>query len=154
MRKIKRAAALFTTVAAMTMGAVAAAPAASAGVGPACPNDGYNHNCLNLFYNSNFGGAGETFWDTPIPNFEPYKFEWPGLTGAGLGQSVKNHAASGYTITMGWPSKTWATIYFNSNYGGACDAIAPDSKAYQLHYTYNNNASMTWAYTGTCYQFQ
>ncbi|MET9729942.1 peptidase inhibitor family I36 protein [Streptomyces sp. NPDC006458] len=104
------------------------------------------YNCLRLFYNSNRQGSYTYFVRDNVPDFAPYKF----LTGgAGQGQGIKNNAASADNDTS-----VDATIYYNSNYVGACDTLSDFAIADQLHYTYNENASFRWGYTRPdCYRF-
>ena len=68
--------------------------------------------------------------------------DFAGLTfaandGDGSGQHVKNNAASAENDTP-----LWLCVYYNENFTGAVDIIAPGSGA-NLNHTLNENASYT-----------
>ncbi|MCX4957863.1 peptidase inhibitor family I36 protein [Streptomyces virginiae] len=69
---------------------------------------------------------------------------------AGYGQPVKNNAASFYNGSM-----QKATVFYNSGFAGACDAVASLTNVYKLNKTYNQNASLGFgSRTGSnCYMF-
>ncbi|MQY40904.1 hypothetical protein SRB17_89370 [Streptomyces sp. RB17] len=95
---------------------------------------------LLLWYNSNEQGSSACYNNSDVANFAGDVFT---SAGAGQGLPVKNDAASatdklGYTTT--WPT---ARIFFNSNWGGVYDDVAPQSSR-NLSNTYNNNASLEW----------
>ncbi|GGT57221.1 hypothetical protein ABT368_10555 [Streptomyces althioticus] len=132
----------------------AASPASAAiDVGGNCPE-----RCLTLFYNTGYKGSRFVIsyngsGTNGIPNLAGYNFV---TSGAGQGQPVKNNAASAYATFPG-VGTSWV-VYYNSGYGGACDAIRAYQEieyAYQLVNTYNNNASARFlTYTPSdCYRF-
>ncbi|MFI9152675.1 peptidase M23 [Streptomyces sp. NPDC053367] len=94
-----------------------------------------------LWYNSNqLGGWTATYEN--IANWGgtyPWRFTDGGQGTAGVGQVVKNNAAS---YANSHDSKTGLS-YFNSNYAGAYDVAPPRDKG-NLVNTYNNNASFRW----------
>ncbi|MER5181498.1 peptidase inhibitor family I36 protein [Streptomyces sp. NPDC002896] len=127
----------------MAAAMMAGAPAAQADAGSGCI---IGSSCLVLFYNSYQGGSSTSFRGSNVADFAGYKFL---SSGAGQGQAVKNNAASATN-----DSAYAATIFYNSNYGGACDKIADYSYTTQLHNTYNENASFKWNSSRTdCYVF-
>ncbi|MFH8717719.1 hypothetical protein [Streptomyces zaomyceticus] len=95
-------------------------------------------NYLCLFYNSYYEGA---YYATQrqTSNFDGEWFDRCGTSCAGLEYPVKNNAASASVGNTG----STARIFFNSNWAGVWDDVAPNSKR-QLDKTYNNNASMNW----------
>ncbi|MEV6289301.1 peptidase inhibitor family I36 protein [Streptomyces sp. NPDC051896] len=119
-----------------------AAASASASAGTSCTST----DCARFFYNSNRQGSSTYFNATNVPDFAGYTFL---TSGSGQGQSVKNNAASALN-----DSPDLMTVYYNSNYVGACDTLSDFAIADQLHYTYNENASFRWNYTRSdCYKF-
>ncbi|MEU4612231.1 MULTISPECIES: hypothetical protein [Streptomyces] len=127
-------------LAAGTMGVfTTATPAQAASRSSIC--GGVLEGMFCLYYNSGQKG-GATGTRQNVPNWGDYNgtglpmnfADW-GLGTAGVGQSVKNNAAS-------WANTAnkSGVSYFNSNYGGAYDVGAPNSKG-QLVNTYNENAS-------------
>ncbi|MEU5340032.1 MULTISPECIES: hypothetical protein [unclassified Streptomyces] len=114
--------------------------------------------CFVFFFNSNFKGSAANFVGYGgISNLAGYEFA---TAGAGKGQSVKNKAASAFFIAK--TVNESATVYYSSNYGGACDwlwAQGPkQAQANQLKRTYNNNASLKivdgeMSEGWNCYQF-
>ncbi|MEU9084701.1 peptidase inhibitor family I36 protein [Streptomyces sp. NPDC048357] len=149
--KLKRVAATAAALSAFAgVGLALAAPAsASSMLGSNCSDLRSYGQCLQLFYNSGFGGSYSYYeGTTSVPVMASSdKF----LTGgAGQGQEIKNNAASAKNHTS---QGFWVSIYYNSWYDGPCDAIAPNKSASKLVNTYNENAS---AYTGKgdgCYVF-
>jgi hypothetical protein len=94
-----------------------------------------------LWYNSGQKG-GQTNTYENIPNWGgtyPRNFSDNGQGTAGVGQPVKNNAAS---YANSHDSKTGVS-YFNSNYSGASDVAPPRDKG-NLVNTYNENASFRW----------
>lgn len=85
------------------------------------------------------GGTGSVSdFNTSIPNYgatQPtcYEYKTPGKPGYGL--CVKNNATSARNLRS-----TAVTVFFNSNYGGASDVVAP-GQLRDLANTYANNAS-------------
>lgn len=92
---------------------------------------------LCLWYNSNEQGS--------YINVLGAVSDYAGMTftsaGAGQGLPVKNDAAS---ATNGQPSNgSTARIFYNSNYAGVYDDVAPSTSS-NLVNTYNENASSEW----------
>lgn len=137
------AAALSVPLTAATL--LVAAPPASAASGTYCDASA-STGCLRFFYNTNRQGSSTYFYGSNVSNLASYTF----LTaGAGKGLSVKNNAAAALN-----DANTSTTIFYNSNYGGACDTLTFYAIADQLHNTYNNNASFKFNYgKSSCYQF-
>ncbi|WAU79286.1 hypothetical protein O1Q96_05655 [Streptomyces sp. Qhu-G9] len=129
-------------LAAGTLGPLTMAAPAQAAMSDIC--GGVIGGMYCLYYNSGQKG-GATGARGNVPNWGDYNgtglpmnfADW-GLGTAGVGQSVKNNAAS-------WANShdRAGLSYFNSNYGGAYDVGAPNSKG-QLVNTYNDNASFRW----------
>lgn len=116
--------------------------AASASAGISCTAT----NCARFFYNSNRQGSSTYFNADNVPDFAGYTFL---TSGTGKGLAVKNNAASALN-----DSPNLMTVYYSSNYGGACDTLSAYAIADQLHYTYNENASFRWNVTRSdCYDF-
>ncbi|MEV6260916.1 peptidase inhibitor family I36 protein [Streptomyces sp. NPDC051784] len=137
------AAALSVPLTAATL--LAAAPSAHAAAGASC-NVSAGTGCLRLYYNTNQQGSSTYFYGSNVSNFASYTFL---TSGAGKGLTVKNNAAAASN-----DANTSTTIYYNSNYGGACDTLTFYAIASQLHNTYNNNASFKFNTSGSgCYKF-
>ncbi|WP_051450221.1 peptidase inhibitor family I36 protein [Actinospica robiniae] len=98
--------------------------------------NGYGEVGGCLFYNSNNDGA-YFFFDKNIPDLVDYTFNHQGVPPAGLGQGVKNNAASAYNN-----SDACMEIFFNSNYKGASEILPPHTGTNKLGVTYNNDASV------------
>ncbi|MFE9453050.1 peptidase inhibitor family I36 protein [Streptomyces sp. NPDC006739] len=94
-----------------------------------CP--GGSGSCF--FYNSNRGGAVHAY-SASTPNFDGDVFA---DGGAGDGVPVKNNAASAANDTYSFTMR----VYYNSNYAGVYDDVAPSSWR-NLVKTKNNNASL------------
>ncbi|MGC0331566.1 hypothetical protein RKD23_004556 [Streptomyces sp. SAI-170] len=130
-------------LAAGVVGSLATAVPAQAAMSDICGGRFGNEFCL--YYNSyqKGGAAGATSdvanWDNFGGTGYPLNFADWGLGTAGVGQHVKNNAAS--YANSAW-SKTGAS-YYNSNFSGAYDLAAPQTKG-QLVNTYNENASFRW----------
>ncbi|MCX5051291.1 MULTISPECIES: hypothetical protein [unclassified Streptomyces] len=121
------------------------APLAHADAGPYCLDS--QKNCGVFFYNSGLSGSFTAFRGTSVSNLAGYTFL---TSGAGKGVAVKNNAASFSNQSI----DNIATVFFNSGYSGACDTFAPLTAADRLHNTYNENASMGFARSGTnCYKW-
>ncbi|GAA2990432.1 MULTISPECIES: hypothetical protein [Streptomyces] len=115
----------------------------ASGASAATPCGGFN-----LYYNSNQKGACITVQGQPT-NFDTYRSDGSpatfngcavaATTCPGLGQNVKNNAAS----AANWWTGATGRVYFNSNHKGAYDTFGPQVVG-QLVNTYNNNASFTW----------
>ncbi len=124
---------VLATLALLASGAAAlAAPAAAAGRDGTCDSGEFCY-----YYNSNEQGSISDFtgsvadYGTDQPSCYDFKGD-----GNGKGQCIKNNAASVWNRS----SKT-VRVYFNSNYAGSSQDIAPGSKS-QLNSTlYNQNAS-------------
>jgi murein DD-endopeptidase MepM/ murein hydrolase activator NlpD len=85
-----------------------------------------------LYYNSDRTGSLSDFTGS-IADYGTYKFK---SAGAGQGQLVKNNAASVRNLTFGA-----VTVFYNSNYAGSSQTIAPGA-AVNLNTTLKNqNAS-------------
>ncbi|MEU0133461.1 hypothetical protein ABZ172_05395 [Streptomyces sp. NPDC006296] len=122
-----------------------AAPTANAAAGSSCDLSS-GTGCLRIFYNSNRQGSSTYFYGSNVSNFANYTFL---TSGAGKGLTVKNNAAAAIN-----DASSSTTIFFNSNYGGACDTLTYYAIADQLRNTYNNNASFKFDYSASsCYKF-
>lgn len=110
------------------------------GSGPASAAE-HNSSCevveICFYYNSNLVGAKHDF-RFRVPDFGPYTFLAPG---AGAGVVVKNNAAS----ARSYDGYFTARVYYNSNYSGPADDVAPLTWR-NLADTYNDNASMNWCH--------
>ncbi|MEU6017174.1 hypothetical protein ABZ826_24915 [Streptomyces sp. NPDC047515] len=103
---------------------------------------------FNLYYNSNqknacieINGNPDNF-DNYYSDGSPAKFIGCAATAStcpGLGQNVKNNAAS---VANWWTGAT-GRVYFNSYHKGAYDTFGPQVVG-PLVNTYNNNASFSW----------
>lgn len=100
------------------------------------------HPRLFYYYNSNLAGAYRVF-STDVSNLAGYKYDAVGTTSAGLGQYVKNNAASirhySYSST-GMP----VVVFFYSGYGFPADACVPNCAGNLTPDLKNNNASHRW----------
>ncbi|MFG2486396.1 peptidase inhibitor family I36 protein [Streptomyces virginiae] len=150
MRTIRRAMAVALPAAAALAFGVAPAQASS-GYDIWC--NGYHANCGTFYYNSNLTGSRISFtgtngWEGEISNLSGYTYLESGK--AGYGQPVKNNAASFYNGSM-----QKATVFYNSGFAGACDAVASLTNVNKLNKTYNQNASLGFgSRTGSnCYMF-
>ena len=85
-----------------------------------------------LYYNSDRTGSLSDFSGS-ISDYGTYKFK---SAGAGQGQLVKNNAASVRNLTF----KT-VTVFYNSNYGGSSQAVAPGAAVNLSTTLKNENAS-------------
>ncbi|CAL9527523.1 hypothetical protein ACH4UX_08980 [Streptomyces althioticus] len=125
-----------------TLSPLATAAPAQAAMSDIC--GGVIGDMFCLYYNSyQKGGATGTRgnvanWDNYGGTGYPMNFANWGLGTAGVGQKVKNNAAS-------WANSgdRAGVSYYNSNYAGAYDVGNPNSKG-QLVNTYNDNASFRW----------
>lgn len=125
LRRAAATATVLTAVASGLVGMTATAQAANA-----CP---FPYFCL--YYNSNQQGAIALFFEKD-PDFANDRFSG---SGNGVGQVVKNNAASAKNNQTGLQAWVW----FNSNYGGTHDVVGRSS-ARNLTATYNENASFDW----------
>ncbi|MCU7822103.1 peptidase inhibitor family I36 protein [Kitasatospora sp. DSM 101779] len=112
-----------------TVLAAGLAAAALATFGAAGTASADNH--VGLYYNSNYQGDQAHFYSN-IPDFAGYVFLH--------GQPIKNNAASAWNY-----GTSTATIYFNSNYAGTSDRLAPGTGQSRLAHTYNENASLRFS---------
>ncbi|MEU2742757.1 peptidase inhibitor family I36 protein [Streptomyces sp. NPDC007095] len=88
-----------------------------------------------LFYNSDQQGSFASFTQSHS-DLAGWIFGQQGTTNAGMGQAVKNNAASAAN-----PGASCWRVYYNSNYAGASDLIS--SYSYRgLANTYNQDASV------------
>lgn len=102
---------------------------------------------LYYYYNSNLQGATRGFCGN-IPDLAGFKYTDPGTTSAGLGQNIKNNAASIKHVANaggGLP----VVVYYNSNYNqGApqwiADRCVPGCQGNLTAAMKNNNASHQW----------
>ncbi|MFB6621591.1 hypothetical protein ACFCWD_37480 [Streptomyces sp. NPDC056374] len=101
-----------------------------------------------LFFNSNQQGSYRMFHQSVSSFASGSTFNTVGTSNAGYGQGIWNNAASGAWWTSSSPCKncanvgaTHARVYFNSNYMGSYDQFNKPA-AGNLHYTYNENASL------------
>ncbi|HEV7648435.1 MAG TPA: peptidase inhibitor family I36 protein [Actinophytocola sp.] len=92
-----------------------------------------------LYYNSNEQGSLSDF-ELGVKDFATVRFV---ATGAGKGELVKNNAAS----ACNKDDNLTARVFFNSNWAGAHDDIAPGT-CRNLVNTYNENASFLWIAPG------
>ncbi|MDL5203990.1 hypothetical protein [Streptomyces sp. ALI-76-A] len=121
------------------------APTAHAEARVTCPDS--ERDCAVFYYNSNNSGSHTAFTRDGVANLAGYAFL---SSGTGQGQGVKNNAASFWNASI----DSVATVFFNSNYGGACDTFAPLSETGRLARTYNNNASFDFDRGGSnCYKW-
>lgn len=121
------------------------APMAHAESRENCPD--WEKDCAVFYFNSNNQGSHTAFTRDGVANLAGYTFL---SSGAGKGQPVKNNAASFWNASV----DSIATVFFNSNYGGACDTFAPLADADRLARTYNENASFDFDRRGTnCYKW-
>lgn len=98
-----------------------------------------------LYYNSDLQGSISDF-DGSIPNYgstQPMCYEFRGA-GAGQRLCVKNRAASAWNRTSGQ-----VTVYFNSGYQGANQAVASRAQVNLNTTLKNNNASHKFETSGT-----
>lgn len=134
MRNIRSALAAMLALAAVAVGVtVASAPAASAA--------GRDGKCdageFCYYYNSNNRGSISDFKES-LDNYgdkQPGCYEFKGA-GNGKGKCIKNNAASVWNR-----SGRAVVVYFNSNFGGKSQRIAPGAKAQLNSSLYNQNAS-------------
>ncbi|GHI47456.1 hypothetical protein C0Q58_16945 [Streptomyces albidoflavus] len=133
----------FIAAALSCVGVFASASAATADAGTTC---GGKDPCMRFFYNSNRAGSYTYFRVNNVPDLAPYTYL---ASGAGKGQPVKNNGAS-----LSNDTNKAVTVYYNSNYGGACDTVAAFSYVDRLNNTYNDNASFRWGVSESrCYKF-
>ncbi|MDH6114099.1 hypothetical protein P3T36_002920 [Kitasatospora sp. MAP12-15] len=88
-------------------------------------------NSVTLYYNSNYAGESVTFYGN-VPNLAGYSFPSDG--------SVKNNAASAWNN-----DSSYAFIWYNSNYAGSYDTLAPYSGEARLVNTYNEDAAISFS---------
>lgn len=143
--------------AATMMGAVffTAAPAEAVPIWPCFNAAGTSYDSITcLWYNSGQQGSSTAFWfdggvdgnegtgTSNVPNLLDYPFLG---SGAGQGQSVKNHAATASNSYTTAAVKT--DIWYNSNYGGSVYQLLPGDAPYRLgNGLYNQDASLSWQY--------
>jgi hypothetical protein len=121
------------------------APLAHADARETCSD--HEEDCGVFYYNSNVSGSATAFNGSSVPNLAGYTFL---RAGAGQGQPVKNNAASFKNLSI----NHIATVFYNSNYSGACDTFAPLTYTNKLARTYNENASMGFNRSGSnCYKW-
>ncbi|WP_078491856.1 hypothetical protein [Streptomyces yerevanensis] len=154
MKLFKKAAAIGAVAGLLTLSGVSQAGATTY-TGKDCSGA---YPCFRFYYNSNFDGSAANFVGYGgVSNLAGYTFA---TSGAGKGLSVKNNAASAFFIARTVSES--ATVYYSSNYGGACDWLwaqgNKQAQANQLERTYNENASLRivdgeMAQGWNCYQF-
>lgn len=105
------------------------------GVASAAPVRPADDGSVYFYWDSNGGGDVWVGGPYRYPDLAQYYYPQNGLPGAG--QRVKNNAASVYNGTPGW-----VCVFYDENYGGAHDDIAP-GQLKNLVQTWNNNASYT-----------
>ncbi len=137
MRKIIAASPLLAAVlATTTFAGGASAEPAPGGVSARSALDG---SCQSgefcLYYNSDHQGSFSDFV-LGVKDFATVRFV---ADGAGKGQLVKNNAAS----ACNKDDNLTARVYFNSDWAGEYDSIAPGT-CKNLVNTYNENASFQW----------
>ncbi|WP_157494652.1 CHAP domain-containing protein [Kutzneria sp. 744] len=112
--------------------AVTAAPAFAASRDGVCDSGEFCY-----YYNSNEAGSVSDFTGSisDLGATEPSCYDFKSA-GAGQGVCVKNNAASVWNR-----SSSTVVVYFNSNFGGASQSIAPGAKANLDATLKNNNAS-------------
>ncbi|MFF1612286.1 peptidase inhibitor family I36 protein [Amycolatopsis sp. NPDC058278] len=116
-----------------------AAPAAQATTAsPEAPTCTVAHFCF--YFNSNYAGAYADYLKSD-GNLDNETFNKVGTTNRGLGEVVKNHAASVYN---NWSYQ--ATVYYNSGCNGsyASQSFAPYHSGNLNATMKNNNASFDW----------
>jgi hypothetical protein len=138
MRKITVIGSL-AAAAALSMTAFATTASAEAVPGGGSARSALDGSCqageFCLYYNSDHQGSFTDF-ALGVKDFSTVKFI---ADGAGKGQLVKNNAAS----ACNKDDNLTARVYFNSNWQGAYDSIAPGT-CKNLVNTYNENASYQW----------
>ncbi|MFF4783947.1 MULTISPECIES: peptidase inhibitor family I36 protein [Streptomyces] len=145
MKSKRRALSLATAVTAAAAAVLGVAPMAHAEARESCPT--WANDCAVFYYNSGFSGSRTAFTNDGVPNLAGYIYL---SSGSGKGQTVKNNAASFWNASV----DHIATVFFNSNYSGACDTFAPLADADKLARTYNENASFDFNRNGTnCYKW-
>jgi hypothetical protein len=145
MKSKRRALSLATAVTAAAAAVLGVAPIAHAEARESCPT--WANDCAVFYYNSGFSGSRTAFTNDGVPNLAGYTYL---SSGSGKGQTVKNNAASFWNASV----DHIATVFFNSNYSGACDTFAPLADADKLARTYNENASFDFNRNGTnCYKW-
>jgi hypothetical protein len=112
--------------------AVAAVPMllAGAATASAAPAD---CNTAVFYYDGNETGAEYYAFCDDVPDLAGHYYNESASDGSG--QAVKNNTASVWNA-----SSSWLCIYYNENYQGQFDSIAPGGRA-NLIYTWNNDAS-------------
>ncbi|WP_328750787.1 peptidase inhibitor family I36 protein [Streptomyces sp. NBC_00285] len=92
-------------------------------------------------------GSHTAFTTDGVSNLAGYTFL---SSGTGKGQAVKNNAASFWNASP----DSIATVFYLSNFGGACDTFAPMASTDKLARTYNENASFDFDRNGSnCYKW-
>jgi hypothetical protein len=140
-----------------TVGAVflSAAPAQAVPTWPCFDAAGTSYDSITcLWYNSGQQGSSTGFWfnggfngtegigTSDVPNLQVYTFM---SSGAGMDQSVKNHAATASNTYSTHAVKT--NIWYNSNYAGAKYQLLPGDAPYRLgNGLYNEDASLSWTW--------
>lgn len=94
------------------------------------------------YYNSNLAGAYR-FFTADVSNLAGYKYDNAGTTSAGLGQYVKNNAASIRHYSYS-PNGMPVVVFFYSGYGFPADACVPNCAGNLSPGLKNNNASHRW----------
>jgi hypothetical protein len=145
MRASRKALSLAMAVPAAALVVLGMAPVAHADAATTCPD--HEDDCASFYYNSNQGGSWTVFRGDGVANLAGYTFL---ASGTGKGQPVKNNAASFWNMSV----NSIATVFFNSNYSGACDTFAPLADTDRLARTYNENASFDFDRNGSnCYKW-
>ncbi|MFE3851354.1 hypothetical protein ACFXPN_09450 [Streptomyces griseorubiginosus] len=145
MKSKRKVLSLAMAVPAAAVAVLGVAPMAHAEARESCPT--WANDCAVFYYNSGLSGSHTAFTDDGVSNLAGYNFL---SSGSGKGQTVKNNAASFWNASV----DHIATVFFNSNYGGACDTFAPLADTNKLAKTYNENASFDFNRNGTnCYKW-
>ena len=145
MKSTRKALSLAMAVPAAAVAVLGMAPMAHAEARETCPT--WANDCALFYFNSGMSGSRTAFTDDGVSNLAGYTFL---SSGAGKGQALKNNAASFWNAS---PDHI-ATVFFKSNYGGACDTFAPMASTDRLAKTYNENASFDFSRNGTnCYKW-
>ncbi|MFF7973631.1 hypothetical protein [Streptomyces sp. NPDC007905] len=145
MKASRKLCSLAVAIPAAVVAVLSTAPLAHADAGPYCLNE--EKNCGIFFHNSGRTGSFTAFRGSSVSNLAGYTFV---TSGAGRGLPVKNNAVSFNNLSV----DNIATVFYNNGYSGACDTFAPLTATDRLHNTYNENASLGFARSGTnCYKW-
>lgn len=145
MKASRKALSMAVAIPAAAAAVLGMAPMAHAEARATCPD--WEKDCAVFYYNSNKEGSRTAFTHDGVANLAGYTFL---SSGAGKGLAVKNNAASFWNASV----DSIATVFYRSNYDGACDTFAPLADTNRLAKTYNENASFDFDRRGdNCYKW-